>query len=274
MPDKDNYKNRAIALVVTVVVHALALVGLLFIYLQSVVPEEQGGILVNIGDTELASGMFMPHQLEPDFVPQEPQPTPEPVVEERLLTQETPEAPPMTTPPDNKKEQKERQKAEQQRLERQRAEEQLRQKELAEQRRREQIKKNVSGAFGGTGKSGTGSDPMAAPGRAGSPDGNVQSGGVNAGVGGFGSFSLGGRSLGSGGLQRPSYNVQEEGDIVINITVNPQGQVIQALIGAGTTIGNQTLRNSALSAAKATRFNAIDGLNNQTGTITYRFRLK
>lgn len=269
MPSRENNKNRVIALVVTIAVHAVVLVGLLFVYLTAVLPEEKGGILVNIGDSELASGMFMPHQLEPDFIPQTPEPAPEPI-DDALLTQETPDAPTMTIPPENRKAQAERQRIEHQRIE----EERRRQKELEEQRRREQIKKNVSGAFGGTGQSGSGTDPMANPGKSGSLDGNVQSGGVNVGVGGFGSFSLDGRSLGSGGLQRPSYNVQEEGDIVINITVNPQGQVIQALIGAGTTIGNQTLRNSALSAAKATRFNAIDGLNNQTGTITYRFRLK
>lgn len=268
MRDKENNRNRIIAQLVSIAVHALVLSGLLFIYLQAEIPEEQGGILVNIGNAELASGMFVPHQLEPDYVPQAPEVATEPV-EDALLTQDIPDAPVMPTPPDNRREQEERQ-----RIERQRIEEQRKQKEREERRRQEQIRKNVSGAFGGTGKSGGGTDPMAEPGKAGSPDGNVSSGGVNAGVGGVGSFSLDGRSLGSGGLKRPSYDVQEEGDIVINITVNPKGEVIQALIGPGTTIGNNTLRNSALSAAKATRFNAIDGLNNQTGTITYRFRLK
>lgn len=268
MPNRENTKNRVVAAIVTVALHAMAIAGLFFIFLQSSAPEEQGGILVNIGDSELASGMFMPHQLEADFMEQAPEPSPTPV-EETLLTQETPDAPVINTPQDNRKEMEERK-----RLEQKRAENQRKQKELEELRRREQIRKNVTGAFGSTGSAGTGTDPMAPHGDAGSPSGNAQSGGKNTGVGGFGSFALGGRSLAGGGLQRPSYNVQEEGDIVIKIIVNPQGQVIQALIGAGTTLGNQTLRNSALSAARATRFNAIDGTNNQEGTITYRFRLK
>ena len=97
MPGKENYKNRVIALIVTIAVHALALVGLLFIYLKTAIPEEQGGIMVNIGDSELASGMFMPHQLEPDFIPQAAEPAPEPI-DDALLTQDTPDAPAMTTP--------------------------------------------------------------------------------------------------------------------------------------------------------------------------------
>ncbi len=35
------------------------------------------------------------------------------------------------------------------------------------------------------------------------------------------------------------------------------------------------MRRSAINAAKATRFNPIEGIsNNQTGTITYRYRLR
>jgi hypothetical protein len=34
------------------------------------------------------------------------------------------------------------------------------------------------------------------------------------------------------------------------------------------------LRKAAEDAAKKARFNAVSGLNNQTGTITYYFNLK
>ncbi|MDO5017178.1 MAG: energy transducer TonB [Porphyromonas sp.] len=269
---ESNNKNKAIALALTVVVHALVVVGLLFIYLKASIPEAGGGIMVNIGDAPLADGMFMPHQLEPDFEPQSPEPAPVPE-DNSLLTQEDPEAPVVQTPPDNREKERE---AERQRLiEQRKIEEQRRRAEEEAQRKRDAIRKNVSGAFGNTGTSGSGTDPMAPSGNAGSPQGNVNSGGVNAGVGGFGSFSLDGRGLAPGtSLQRPNYSVQEEGVIVISITVNPEGRVIQALIGPGTTIVNNTLRNSSLKAAKATRFNAVDEINNQVGTITYRFQLK
>lgn len=56
-------------------------------------------------------------------------------------------------------------------------------------------------------------------------DGNSSTG-AKTGVGGYGTFNLGGRSIGEGGLPRPAYNVQEEGRVVVSITVNPAGQVI------------------------------------------------
>lgn len=271
MPDnRENNRNRAIALVTTIAIHVGLLVLLLFLFLKSEVPEEGGGILVNIGDTPLASGMFMPHQLEPDYQAESPEPTPQ-VEDNGLLTQETPEAPEVKAPEKPKKDNAE----EQRRLKQKRLEEQRKREEQEAARRRDAIRRSVSGAFSNTGSSGTGGDPMAPAGKAGSPDGNVASGGTNAGVGGFGSFSLAGRGLAAGtALQKPSYSVQEEGVIVVSITVNPSGAVIQALIGPGTTIGSKKLRDSALRAAKATRFNAVDELNNQTGTITYRFQLK
>ncbi len=269
MSGKDrNKKNRLIALVVTIALHSAVVAILFFIFLSASVPEERGGIIVNIGDAPMAAGMFVPHQLETDYIPQMPDPQPQ--VDEPFLTQDTD-----TDAPEITEQKKDKQYLEEQRLkEQRRLEEQKRQKELEEQRKRDKIKKDVQGAFGNTANKGSGNDNSATSGNAGSPNGNVSSGGVNTGVGGFGSFALGGRSLAGSGLQRPEYNVQEEGDIVIKITVNPRGEVIQALIGPGTTIGNSTLRNNALRAAKATRFNAVDEVNNQTGTITYRFRLK
>lgn len=272
MPSKreNNNKYKWVALAVTLVLHAALCVWLFLIVLRSATPEPAGGILVNMGDAPLAAGMFVPHQLEPDYVPTSPEPLPE-VPDEPILTQESPDAPEVKTPPlvDKKKEE-----AERRRLEQKRIEEQRKREEAEAQRRREAIRQNVSGAFGNTGKAGTGNDPDVPGGRAGSPDGNVTSGGANTGVGGYGSFSLAGRGLAKGtALQRPSYTVQEEGVVVISIIVNPDGRVIQALIGPGTTIGDNTLRNSALKAARATRFNAVDGVNNQSGTITYRFQL-
>ena len=79
------------------------------------------------------------------------------------------------------------------------------------------------------------------------------------GVGGYGSFNLNGRSIGAGGLPRPAYTIQEEGKIVINITVDPKGNVIFAEIGRGTNIDNASMRKSALDAAKRAKFNSISG---------------
>jgi TonB family protein len=94
----------------------------------------------------------------------------------------------------------------------------------------------------------------------------------NNASGGYGSFNLNGRSVGSGGLPRPSYSGMEEGRIVINITVDPNGNVIKAEIGRGTSIDTPSMRKSALDAARRAKFNKIQGDNNQIGTITYNYK--
>jgi TonB family protein len=93
-------------------------------------------------------------------------------------------------------------------------------------------------------------------------------------LGGYGTFDLGGRSIGAGGLPRPQYNVQDEGRVVVTITVNPAGVVINTSINRLTNTVNPALRKAAEDAAKKARFNAVDGVNNQTGTITYYFNLR
>ena len=94
-----------------------------------------------------------------------------------------------------------------------------------------------------------------------------------SGVGGYGAFDLSGRSL-VGGFPRPSYNVTEEGRVVVDITVNPAGYVIAAGINARTNTRSTDLRNTAMEAARKARFNAIDGTDNQVGTITFYFQLR
>ena len=136
------------------------------------------------------------------------------------------------------------------------------------------ISNRVAGAFGIGGAEGNSQgDAETGTGNQGSPFGNSDHG-ANEGVGGYGSFNLNGRSIGAGGLPRPAYTIQEEGRIVINITVDPKGNVIFTEIGRGTNIDNASMRKSALDAAKRAKFNSINGANNQSGTITYVYKLK
>ena len=146
-------------------------------------------------------------------------------------------------------------------------------KAAAERAAAEAAAKKIAGAFGkgtqmgnkGTGTTGSGLE--------GSPTGN-SSEGKSGGVGGYGTFDLNGRSLGSGGLPMPVYNVQDEGRVLVTITVNPAGQVISTSINKRTNTVNASLRKAAEEAARKARFNQVDGVNNQTGTITYYFKLK
>ena len=239
----------------SVAFHLFILLILGFTVLKTVVPDEDGGILVNFGNVNAAAGTFEPKytgQEPPQETTPPPPPVPEPKVEtpkEDLVTQEIEESVAI--------------------------EEAKKKKEKEEQRKKEQaISNKVAGAFGiGSQEGNSQGDAGSGTGNQGSPFGNSDHG-ANEGVGGYGSFNLNGRSIGAGGLPRPAYTIQEEGRIVINITVDPKGNVIFAEIGKGTNIDNGSMRKSALDAAKRAKFNSISGANNQSGTITYLYKLK
>ena len=93
-------------------------------------------------------------------------------------------------------------------------------------------------------------------------------------IGTYGIWDLGSREI-LGSLQIPEMNkIQEEGRVVVTITVDPKGNVIDTRVNNRTNTTNLQLRNAALEAARKTKFNAIGGDNNQTGSITYYFKLK
>lgn len=282
--------------------HFIIFLILWFTVLKTVVPEEEEGVLVNFGNINAAAGLFEPKytgETPPVEVTTPPPSPPTPVVEapqEDIITQDIEES--IALADAQKKEEERKRKEEEERrrkdeaekerkrkeeLERQRREEEDRQRKeeaerqrlVEEQRKREkEISNQVAGAFGMGSAEGTSQGTAATgAGNQGSPFGNSDQG-ANEGVGGYGSFNLDGRSIGAGGLPRPAYTVQEEGRIVINITVDPKGNVIFAEIGRGTNIDNASMRKSALEAAKRAKFNSINGTNNQSGTITYVYNLR
>lgn len=121
-------------------------------------------------------------------------------------------------------------------------------------------RKKPTGAESGTGKSDAGSG-VADKGRAGSSAG----------------WSLDGRSIvGNGGRPVMPTRVPDiRGTVVVEITVNAAGQVIDAKVRLrGTNVVDSVLRDAAVKAARKTRFNALGGVPNQKGTITYHFDVK
>ena len=94
------------------------------------------------------------------------------------------------------------------------------------------------------------------------------------GVGVQGTFDLNGRSISGDGLPIPVNTVQDEGRVVVNITVSPEGQVVATSINRRTNTVNPELRKAAEDAARRARFNRINAVDNQTGTITYYFKLR
>lgn len=241
----------------------LFLILLFSVFKISFPPEELEGIPVMFGTTEDAFGVA-----EPVMTEITPAPTPSPEIPpysptEPLVTQ--------TTEPTidvEAQREEERRKTAQLEAERKAREEAERRRREEEERRR--INQQMSGLFGESAGSRGNTE---GEGTQGVSTGSATQGSPT-GTGGMGSYDLGGRSLGSGGLIQPRYNVNDEGTVVVNITVDPAGNVIDVGIGRGTTTGNTTLRNEAMAAAKRTKFNAINSANNQQGTITYNFRLR
>ena len=289
-------KHRITGLIGTLVLHVLVLVFLLLVAISKPKMQEEGGVPVMLGNMEVAQGNADPYTLtdvdildEPQLPtePTVPEPVPETPVKSDMITQEdepTIAVPKKETPKPTTKTEKVQKKPVQKEpvkpKEKTEAEKKAEAERLAAEKKAAEQKaaaeaaaKRIAGAFGkgtqtgskGTGTTGTGIQ--------GSPTGNSAEG-QSSGVGGYGTFDLNGRSLGSDGLPRPIYNVQEEGRVVVTIAVNPSGQVIHTSINKRTNTANAALRKAAEDAARKARFNAVSGVNNQTGTITYYFKLK
>ena len=289
-------KNKVTGWVSTLVLHAVLLLLLWLVAISQPKMQEEGGVPVMLGNMEMAQGDADPYTLTDVDILDEPQlpsevsapePVPTPPVKTEMITQEdepTVAVPKKETPKPKVKTEtvkketpkkepvkpKEKTEAEK----RAEAERLAAEKKAAEEKAAaEAAAKRIAGAFGKGTQMGSKGTAEAGEGIQGSPTGNAAEG-QSAGVGGYGTFDLNGRSLGPGGLPKPVYNVQEEGRVVVTITVNSAGQVIHTSINKRTNTANAALRKAAEDAARRARFNAVSGVNNQTGTITYYFKLK
>jgi TonB family protein len=258
----------------SLVICLLLLLVLSFVFLRTETRAEAEGIAVDFGTTEQARGDSEPERSGVE----EETPVLRPVPEKPLRPVSPTPKPPVITQPTEPTAvvdaEEQRRKEERLEAERKRREEEQRRRE-EEQRRKDSINRQLSEAFGaGSVADGNQGRAVSGTGNQGSPQGLAASG-SQTGAGGVGSFDLSGRSLRDGSLQRPAYDVQEEGTIVVEITVNPLGDVVQAEVRLrGTNIEDVRMRRSAIEAARRTRFNRIGGGQNQVGTITYRYSLK
>ena len=84
------------------------------------------------------------------------------------------------------------------------------------------------------------------------------------------SYTLDGRKASH--LKIPAYRCYGAGDVTVIITVNPQGQVINATVLNEVSANDQCLRNFAVRAARLSRFSASSTAPaKQNGEIVYRF---
>lgn len=279
-------KSKITGIAGTLIVHVIVIALLFWLGMDIPEKQEEGGVPVMMGNAELAQGSSDPYMMtEVDVAPQpeysEPEiTTPQPTPEQQMITQQ--DEPSLQVkeekPKPDKKvdkhvekvpEKKPDTKVEKPKVEKTEAEKRAE----AEKAAAEAAANKIAGAFGKGAQMGNKGSATSGQGVQGKTDGNSTTGGM-AGMGGYGTFDLNGRSLGEGGLPVPVYNVQEEGRVVVTIVVNPAGQVISTSINKRTNTVNPVLRKAAEDAARKARFNAVDRVDNQSGTITYYFRLR
>ena len=241
-------KGEYIGMLGALLVHVAIIALLILVSFTLPNNQDEGGVPVMMGDVDASLGNYDPSTMvDVDVLPPEDVPEvvePQETVEQEMITQTEEETVVIKPKAEPKKEKPEVVKKPEKTAAEKAAEAKKLAEEKAERERKaaaEAAAKRVSGAFGkgaqmdgskGTANSGTGVE--------GSKDGNSSSG-AKTGTGGYGTFDLGGRSIGEGGLPRPVYNVQEEGRVVVSITVNPAGHVIATSINRQTNTVNTAL---------------------------------
>lgn len=268
----EEKRNRLISMIATVVIHALV-VGLLLWYTLDLPPqeEESGVLLLRVEGMGPGPGEVLNNTQAPEETaeatppaPSAPAPAPrQPSPEPPAITQNTEPAPSLPSAEEKQREEAQKQ-AEAERQAREEAERKAREEAERKRKEAEQIASQVGGLFAqGTGGAG-GESPE------GSAQGNSDTG-ATKGTPGWGTVDLGGRGL-KGSLPKPAFNVNASGIVVVRITVNAMGNVMQATVQPkGTTTANMDLRKAACDAALRTKFVRKDGSPTMTGTITYRF---
>ena len=252
-------KSKRKGIIGTILFHALLLVAFLFMGLtyQDPPPAEEG-ISINFGFTDQGSG-----EIEPESIEEVTEIVEEEIIEEQIesteeiVTQAIVETPVVEKTEEKKKVVKKEEPKEEV-IEEKKPE--VNKKALYPGKKKNQNKSE--GNKKGEGNQGS---------TEGDPNSEVYEGG---GIGEDGTaYQLGGRSVAF--KAKPIYNTQIEGKVVVLITVDRLGNVINAIPGAkGSTTLNKQLLARAKAAALKTKFDPKQTApTNQQGKIIYHFQL-
>ncbi len=290
----------------TVVFHIILAVILIItgFHTQLPLPEEEG-ILVNFGTDDTGLGMLEPaasssqeesssaQESSADIPPEQTvDEVQEQEAEEALMTQDFEEAAVVEEKkeqPDPEEEQRLKEEAEAERIRQQELEDERLRKEAEEaekrkleeeQRRRTEIMNRTRNALENA--NARGSDTSSEGIAGGEGNQGVETGAVGADVYGEGggtgtegiSYDLAGRQARS--LPKPGYDIQSEGIVVVEVTVDRDGNVTKAVPGVkGSTTLEEYFLRVARTAAMAAKFDRKpDAPVIQKGTITYHFILR
>ena len=289
----SNKKDKLIALVAAIVFHALLLLLLAFltIHKAKIDKEREDGVPVLLGQVEDAAGEDMgglpvdageaeedvdgagEHEPEVESVPVAPAPhKSQPKIEEHkpakredvAQPKKKSDAKPVIT------QDKEKSVTAEDAARRKAAEDAARRK-AAEDAAKAAANNRVAGAFGSGGNKGD-SGNTSGKGNQGSAtgDSNVGSSTGHGGLGTGTTARVGNRTVVY--LAKPAYaDSQSEGTVIVAIRVDAAGKVISASVTRSTT-SSSALKSAAVAAAKQSKFS--EGNAVESGTITYRFKLK
>lgn len=256
----------------TLIVHNIILLILLFAFFVIPNPSpSEGAILINFGETESAGGNSEPQLNEVPEAQQSSTPVEQaaqPEEEEGILTQDFEDAPVVRPQSGNT--------ATERRPVTNRPQTQPVTPEEPVERTPEVNPRALYTNRGtSTAESGTSEGIYQGPGNMGSQQGSSQSDDYTEGLAGSSiAFNLSGRNPLF--LQKPDFSVYTEGIIVVEITVDRNGNVINATPGVkGSTLVDNVLYTAAKKAALESKFNIRnDAPERQVGTITYHFKLQ
>lgn len=269
--------------------HILLALIIFFVTFRIEIPEPtEEGLLVNFGFDQTGDGLFEPAP-EPVSPPPPPPSAGAAAAEEAILTQEFEEAVEVKKKepsPEELRKQAEARAADQKRREEAEAERKRIEQETAERLKREEEQRRVDqanararNAFSNTANTGTTGQSEGVAGGQGNQgvkEGTV--GAPNYGPGGGQgnstiSYDLGGR--GAQSLPKPVYDIQVDGKVIVEVTVDKAGNVTNAVAGRpGSTTLDATLLRIAREAAMKAKFDrSSEAPEIQKGTITYIFKL-
>ena len=253
----------------TIVIHSILILLLIFSYLSLPRPAPaEGGLLINFGDVISAGGPSEPAlNNNPAPKPQEAEKQPAPEKKEGIMTQDFEKAAALPKTPEKKKTEKPKPKPVEKKA------------PPVEKPVEKAPVVNSKALYSNKGQSttekGTSEGIYKGQGNMGDPNGTPESDNYSRGLGGSGiTSSLSGRSPIY--LQKPEFNIQKQGSVVVEISVDRNGKVISATPGAkGSTLVDKSLYAAAKKAALESSFNIkSDAAERQVGTITYHFKLQ
>ena len=278
---KDISKEKLYGIVGTVLFHLVVLVLLYLLVMEQMpVQPEMSNIEMQSSVEDFAGEKFYEakvlKEVQPQVEPTKVDPAPATPAKDPLIAQNYEKSTPVDTLKSKKESKKEKpvvSEEERKRKEeaaRKAAEEAARKAaEEAERKAKEKIAGSVASSFGKSSKSSSDNGSKSGVGNTGSTDGGVDNGPVSGSGNGTGiDYKVGNRKV-VGALNR-NIPVQEEGTVVVNVTVAPDGRVVEA----NAKTASLALKRAAEKAAREIRFNNVSNLvGNESGTITFRFNM-